>query len=62
MITARQYEEKMLEYLEEYKDKPETMRRLMEKLNIDTMDCLGYSAGARIYEDALQNIANPCRP
>ena len=50
MITARQYEEQMLEIVRDYKDKPETMYILMDKLNMDTLDCLGYAAGVQIFD------------
>ena len=49
MITARQYEETMLEIARDYKEQPETMYTLMDKLNTDTLDCLGYAAGVQIY-------------
>ena len=55
MITARQYEEKMIELSEEYKDKPETMKQLAEKLNIDVLECFGYGAGAEIYKKTLKD-------
>jgi hypothetical protein len=55
MITARQYEEKMIEYAELHKENPEKARKLIEKLNIDTLECLGYAAGTRIYEQIISN-------
>ena len=59
MITARQYEEKMIELSEEYKDKPETMKELAEKLNIDVLECFGYSAGAEIYKEMIKEPRRP---
>ena len=50
MITARQYEEQMQEIARDYIDQPETMYILMDKLNMDTLDCLGYAAGVQIFE------------
>lgn len=50
MITAREYEERMLEIVREDRDKPEIMRDKMIQLSIDTLDCMGYAAGARIFE------------
>lgn len=55
MITARQYEEKMIEYAEIYQENPEKARKLIEKLNIDTLECLGYAAGIKIYEQIISN-------
>lgn len=49
MITARDYEEQMLEIARDYKDQPETMYTLMDKLNTDTLDCMGYAAGVQVY-------------
>lgn len=54
MITARQYEEKMIELSEEYKDKPETMKELAQKLNIDVLECFGYTSGAMIYKERIK--------
>ena len=51
MITARHFEDRMIEITEEYKDKPETMKELMSRLMADTLDCLGYSAGTNIYRE-----------
>lgn len=59
MITARQYEEQMLEIVREDREKPEIMRDRMIKLSIDTLDCLGYAAGARIFE-AYTTKKDPC--
>ena len=53
MITARQYEDMMLEIVREDREKPDVMRDKMIKLSIDTLDCLGYAAGARIFEEYL---------
>lgn len=50
MITARNYEDMMQEIVREERGKPEIMRDKMIKLTIDTLDCLGYAAGARIFE------------
>jgi len=50
MITARQYEENMLEIVRDYINQPETMYKLMDKLNADTLNCLGYAAGVEIFE------------
>ena len=50
MITARQYEEQMQEIARDYIDQPETMYILMDKLNMDTLDCLGYAAGVEIFD------------
>ena len=54
MITARQFEESMQEIVDDYKDKPETMRRLIDKLMIDTLDCYGYTAGLNIFENVIK--------
>lgn len=51
MITARNYEEMMQEIVREDRGTPELMRDKMIKLSIDTLDCLGYAAGARIFEE-----------
>lgn len=51
MITARHFEDRMIEIKTEYMDKPETMKALMARLMADTLDCLGYSAGTRIYRE-----------
>lgn len=51
MITAREYEERMLEIVREDRDKPEIMRDKMIQLSIETLDCMGYAAGARIFQD-----------
>jgi len=51
MITAREYEERMLEIVREDRGKPEIMRDKMIQLSIETLDCMGYAAGARIFED-----------
>lgn len=58
MITARQYEEKMLEIVRDYINQPETMYTLMDKLNMDTLDCLGYAAGVEIF-DRFRRKNNP---
>lgn len=50
MITARQYEENMLEIVRDYINQPDTMYKLMDKLNADTLNCLGYAAGVEIFE------------
>lgn len=40
----------MLEIVREDREKPEIMRDKMVKLSIDTLKCLGYAAGAQIFE------------
>lgn len=53
MITARHFEDQMIELIEEYKDKPETMTDLMARLMADTLDCLGYAAGTKIFRERM---------
>lgn len=54
MITARQYEDKMIELSEEYKEHPDTMKELMIKMMMDVLECNGYTAGNRVYKDRLK--------
>ena len=42
MITPRQFEEKIAEITSEYKNDPETMRRLVLKLSLDALETWGY--------------------
>lgn len=51
MITARQFEDKIIEIKQDYKDDPDTLNMLLDKLVYDTLDCVGYTAGARLYID-----------
>ena len=55
MITARHFEDQMQEILEEYKEKPDIMTDLMSRLMADALDCLGYSAGTKIYRERMKN-------
>ena len=50
MITAREYEDRMLEIVREERHNKDIMRDKMIKLSIETLDCMGYAAGARIFE------------
>ena len=45
----------MQEIVDDYGDKPETMRPLMYKLMIDTMECYGYDSGLKIFKKAMIN-------
>lgn len=49
MITPRYYEDMMKELSANYKDNPADVRAQMDRINIETLACLGYSAGAKIY-------------
>ena len=54
MITARHFEEMMIEIDHEYQD--ETIKQLeMLKLMADTLDTLGYSAGTKIYREGSKD-------
>ena len=58
MITARDYEEQMLEIVREERNNKDLMRDKKIKLSIDTLDCMGYAAGARIFEQYAQREYN----
>lgn len=49
MITARYYEDMMLDLEKKFEENPESVKKQMDELNIETLVCLGYSAGARVY-------------
>ena len=53
MITARQFEEGMLEIRENYWAHRDSARMYDEacKLFSDTLDTLGYSAGTKVYKE-----------
>ena len=54
MITARHFEEQMIEIDKEYNDEM-TKKLEMLKLMADTLDSLGYSAGTKIYREGRNN-------
>lgn len=54
MITARHFEEMMIEIDQEYQDEM-TKKLEMLKLMADTLDTLGYSAGTKIYREGSKN-------
>lgn len=54
MITPRHFEEKMIEITTEYKEDPETMKKLIMKLMADTLDTWGYEAGTNIYRESVR--------
>lgn len=49
MITARYYEEMMSELEKRFNNDPVAVKKQMDELNLETLSCFGYSAGARIY-------------
>lgn len=51
MITARQYEDMMNELKDSFEENPKDIRNQMDQLNIETLACLGYFAGAKIYSE-----------
>lgn len=54
MITARHFEEMMIEIDQEYQDEM-TKKLEMLKLMADTLDTLGYSAGTKVYREGSKN-------
>ena len=54
MITARHFEEMMIEIDQEYQDEM-TKKLEMMKLMADTLDTLGYSAGTKVYREGSKN-------
>ena len=54
MITARHFEEMMIEIDQDYQDEM-TKKLEMLKLMADTLDTLGYSAGTKVYREGSKN-------
>lgn len=54
MITAANFEDRMHEIVRDYRDQPEAMQQQANELVINTLDCMGYAAGARIFENIIK--------
>lgn len=57
MVTARQFEDRMAEIRRDYDEKGGVERMKLEcyELIVETLESLGYAAGARIYKDLMND-------
>lgn len=53
MITARYYEDMMKDLIKNYDNNPNEIKKQMDRLNIETLSSLGYSAGAKLYSEKI---------